>query len=168
MILKKSFLLLLIGFIIAGCGYRPASYFVKDSLGDSIYVAVDIPIRSPEYAIAITDAVREAVVGRFKADIAKERKTATSVLEIKSAKYSISGIQTDEKGLTVLYRASVTLKAAVSGKKISKKSFSVNGTYDFPAGTDTALSEQKKLDGVKEAATKALDGLMSQLAIQLQ
>ncbi len=163
----KNLLLILTLFGLVGCGYRPASYYVKNRLGNSIYAEVNVPIRSPEYAIAITDAVREAIVGQFKGRIAASKEDATSVIQIGSASYSVSGIQTDANGITILYRASVTLRATVYGDNISKRSFTVNGIYDFPMESDSTLSEQKKLDAVKEAAVKALEGLISQLAIRV-
>ncbi|MCV6609067.1 MAG: LPS assembly lipoprotein LptE [Campylobacterales bacterium] len=166
MLSRLTFLTLLV-LLLAGCGYRPASHYTKNKLGDKIYAEVSIPIRSPEYAIAITDAVREAIVGRFKADIAEDKNSATSVLKITSATHSVSGLQTDGQGITVSYRATVTLKTTVYGTNLTARTFSVTGTYDFPAGTDTTLSEQRKLDAVKEAAGKALDGLLSKLAIRV-
>ena len=146
-------------FLLGGCGYRPASHYTKSLLGTKIFGKVDISAEDPQYGIVLNDALREAIVGRFNASLAPIEE-ADSIIEITSAAYSVSGLQKDAKGFTILYRAAVTLTTRLTD--VNRKT----GTYDFPVEEESVLNESKRQEAIQYAAVKALDELTSQLAVQ--
>ena len=76
-------------------------------------------------------------------------------------KKSVIGIEVDK-----LYRAVVVLKIDYFRKDNGiKKSFAVDGEHDFSIDDGTTITETKRFDAISNAANKALDEVLSKIAV---
>ena len=122
---------LLVASLFLGCGYKPATYYTSQVLGDKIYVEVNPDVKEPENTIYIKDAFREVILHRLNAIIAPTKALANTILDVKLDNIAFVPIQYDKQGYTVAYKATVKLKIKYKSKN---KSGVVNsdGTFDFP------------------------------------
>jgi len=149
--------------LLVGCGYRPTVHYTKKVLGQKIYTTISIPVEDPESSLLIIDAINEAVVSKFQSSLCDSKTEADTILEIKTAAFSTSGLQKDDKGYTVLYRTTSTLGIVLKTKKLTR-TFKVSGIYDFAVTSDSLVSEEKRLESFRLATLKALDEVTPVLA----
>ena len=148
----KIFFILLILFFV-GCGYKPTSEYISKNLGNSIKPVVDINIQNPEDAIFLKDALNEAIVNDYDANISNK---AISIYRLSVSSTSISAIGFDANGYPILYRASVNLRASVKDKRGVINNYSAHGTYDFSIKSNSILDDNAKHNAIKEAYLQAL------------
>jgi hypothetical protein len=67
----------------------------------------------------------------------------------------------DKNGYPILYRSSVTLQADITDKNNKKRTYSVNGTYDFATSPNSVINDQIKLNAFKKASINALNKLIA-------
>jgi hypothetical protein len=158
LLLALGYLLLALSF--NACGYKPASIYTKNVLGDKIYVDLDVDINNPQNSVLIKDALNEAIINKFKAQISNQ-KNANTILKIKLKSVQFLPIQYDEQGFIVAYKTNVSLQINYAPKKtiISK------GSYDFPIEKDSIISNNKKFEAIKIASSKALASFISQISL---
>jgi len=149
--LKIVFIFLILFFV--GCGYKPTSEYISKNLGNSIKPVVDINIQNPEDALFLRDALNEAIIDDYKAHIDNK---GVSIYKLSVLSTSISAIGYDENGYPILYRASVSLRAAVKDKKGIINNYNANGTYDFSIKSNSILDDNAKHNAIKEAYLQAL------------
>lgn len=147
---------------LSGCGYKPMAHYHKKVLGGSVYTIVELPLAEPENALVIKDALNEAVVAKFKARLV-EKEAAETIIHIRKTHFSIDGLQKDENGFTVLYRATVALDVEIR-RNGEKRTMEVTGLHDFPMEADSLESEARKNEALRIASLKAMDELVARLA----
>ena len=163
----KIFLFALLVSFIAGCGYKPTSVYAKKTIGDSVFAFVEVFPSDPENSVAIKDAVNEAVVTKFHAKLVSIDKAQTKIY-IRISSVSLSPIQYDINGYVVLYRMSVALNASITNSATGKvtNGLSGSGSYDFSVAPGSSLPEEKRFTAIQNSASKALDMLVSQIAVR--
>ncbi|WP_456450609.1 LPS assembly lipoprotein LptE [Hydrogenimonas sp.] len=149
-------------FIFTGCGYKPATTYTKKVLSDKIYTEVEIYLRDPENAVLVKDALNEAIVSRFGAQVA-DKKKATTILHVKFNNVSFRPIQYDINGYAIYYRANVTLQISYRSPT-GKGTETVSGFYDFPIEPRAIISDALRFQAIKEGSGKALDAFVSRIA----
>lgn len=161
---------LFLGYIVVvmcfvGCGYKPASYYAKKALGDSIYAEVTISRQDPKNSVLIKDAVSEAVVSRFSGKLATKEQ-AESKLLVKIQSLTFEPIVYDSYGYVIAYKAVVVLGIEYenSDKKVEK--LTASGEYDFSIESNSVISDTNRFDAIKFAANDALDEFVSKIAIK--
>jgi len=162
--LSRALLLSLLIFIIAGCGYKPATYYTKKELDGKVFVNLIINLEDPRNVVIIKDTMNEILVHRLGTTIVDDPKIADIIINLKLESVSMGLVQTDEDGYSKVYKA--TVKIAVSYEKDSNtRSFSVTGSEDFTIDSGSTITDTNRFQGIKAAANKALEEVVSKLAI---
>ena len=155
--------LLALFLLLAGCGYKSASSYTKQALGDRVYTKVEIYLRDPQNAVLIKDAINKAVLSRFYSRLAP-KEMADSIIVAKVKRVSFSPLEYDKNGYVVFYRTKVYITFLVKrGNK--KESIQTLGIYDFPIEPNSVITDTKRYTAIKEGANKALDQFISRLAL---
>ncbi|GHV05249.1 lipoprotein [Campylobacterota bacterium] len=150
--------------MLVGCGYKSASYYSNNAIGQSVFADVEISLSDPQSGYILVDAVREAVVSKFANHLAP-RESAETTMKISSGRYNFSSIQKDNEGFSVMYRCTVNLTVFVSNDKLNNKRFTVSGTHDFSVEPTAVLSDSVRISAAREASLKALDVLISNIVV---
>ena len=161
----RAFLLAFAMVFVVGCGYKHTSSFIKQSVGESVFVFVEMYASDPENTVAIKDAVNEAVITKFRSKMAPIEKAKTKMY-IKIGSVSLSPIQYDSKGYVILYKMTVSLSATISKTGEKPTTASGSGSYDFSVEPGSTLSEEKRFTAIQNSASKAIDMLISQISIK--
>lgn len=167
----KSLNVLLIAFILSafftGCGYRPASHYAKKEIAGKIYVNLEVNLSDPKNSVLIKDALNELLVNKLNAKLVHTEEEADTLMNISLGSVGLSEQSYGDDGYAKLYRAGVSIAVDYQKKGKSKQSLSVSGYYDFSIddGSST-ISETKRFEAIKTASSKALDEVISKLAVQ--
>jgi hypothetical protein len=164
--MRVGWLFLLIFVFFSGCGYKPTYIYTKKVLGDDIYVDVDISLTDPQNSVLITDAINEAVISKFRSNLTRDKKSASSQLYLSLGSVSFKPIQYDENGYVIAYKTYVTLSSRYIDKYKKTKSISTSGNYDFNIEANSVISDNKRFEAIKFAALKAIDELISKISIK--
>ncbi len=148
---------------LVSCGYVPVSTYTKEALGERIYTTVYIPVDAPEFAVNVTDAVKEAIVEKFKGKITNDITQADSIIRVKNATHSISDLKINSDGLVTLKRVTVNLTATITKKDRSVQNISGVGSFDYSLSKD-ASSSTADTDAINEASKKALDDIIVKIS----
>ena len=149
--------------LFAGCGYKAATAYSKQVLGDKVFVLVSMLRSDPENTVLVKDSVNEAMIAKFKSKLSSEAD-ANSKMFVKVVSVSMSPLEYDKNGYVVLYRMNVSLETkviAAFGERIIRS----EGSHDFSIEPNTAVSDAKRFEAIKYGASKAVDMLMSQIAV---
>lgn len=149
--------------LFAGCGYKAATVYSKQVLGDKVFVLVSMLRSDPENTVLVKDSVNEAIMAKFKSKLSSEAD-ANSKMFVKVVSVSMSPLEYDKNGYVVLYRMNVSLETkviAAFGERIIRS----EGSHDFSIEPNTAVSDAKRFEAIKYGASKAVDMLMSQIAV---
>ena len=163
-IFNSTFGIMIATMIFSGCGYKPMTEYSKKVFTNRVYVDVDVYLRDPENAVLVKDALNEAVISRFNAQLTS-KKDATTKLKVKFERVTFSPIQYDTNGYAVFYRAKVTLNISyiINSKKGREK---VVGYYDFPIEPNAVISDSKRFEAIRFGAQKAIDSFVSLMAMR--
>ena len=164
--MRVGWLFLLILVFFSGCGYKPTYIYTKKVLGDDIYVDVDISLKDPQNSVLITDAINEAVISKFRSNLTRDKKSASSKLYLSLSSVSFKPIQYDENGYVIAYKTYVTLKTKYIDRYKRSKTLTTSGTYDFNIEANSIISDNKRFEAIKFAALKAIDELISKISIK--
>ena len=153
---------------IGGCGYKPTSYYAKHEIKGKVFVNLSVNIDNATNSVLIKDAVNEMVINQFGATLTSDKQKADTIVDVSLGKVSYNALQDDNQGYAKLYRTTVSIKLDYIHKddNNSRKSLSVSGTYDYSVDNDSLITDAKKQESVKIAATKALGEIFSKVAIQ--
>lgn len=149
--------------LFVGCGYKAATVYSKQVLGDKVFVLVSMLRSDPENTVLVKDSVNEAIMAKFKSKLSSEAD-ANSKMFVKVVSVSMSPLEYDKNGYVVLYRMNVSLETkviAAFGERIIRS----EGSHDFSIEPNTAVSDAKRFEAIKYGASKAVDMLMSQIAV---
>ncbi|MFA7091229.1 MAG: LPS assembly lipoprotein LptE [Arcobacteraceae bacterium] len=163
--IKKVLLLTLFLFVLVGCGYKPSSHYAKERIQGNVFVDIDVSIEDPKNSVIIKDAMSEILVSRFGAKIVYNKEIADTILNLKLNAVSMQILQYDAQGYAKLYQAVVNIKVDYLTNE-KKGSVTVSGTYDFSVDGQDEISEAKRFEAVKNASSKALEEVISKLAIE--
>ena len=161
----KSLLIVLLALVLfAGCGYKPASAYAKREVSGNVYVDLKVNIEDPKNSVLIKDAMNELLVHRLNARLVDKKELADTIMTVKLNSVSMQELQYDESGYIKLYKAIANINVQYENAR-RKNNFNVSGVYDFSIDSGGTISEAKRFDAIKNAASKALDEVISKLAI---
>lgn len=159
---KASLLIFLLLFV--GCGYKPTSHYAKQKIKGNVFVDMFISIKDPKNSVIIKDAMSEILVSRFDAKLVHDKKLADTTLFLRLNSVSMQVLQYDAQGYEQLYRATVSIDVSYASSS-EKGSVKVTGSYDFAVDGQNDISEAKRFEAIKNASSKALEEVISKLAI---
>lgn len=165
--MKKIFRLVpifLICMFVIGCGYKPTSYYAKKQIGERVYVDLYVNIEDPKNSVLIKDSVNEKLSARLGATLVSLKSQADTFVTVKLNSVALTQTQYDESGFTKLYTVKVTVNTKVINKG-KTNSFNVTGRYDFSIDDSSTISETKRFDAIAIASNRAMDLMLSKLAI---
>ncbi len=150
---------------LVGCGYKPASHMIRESVGDKISTQIVISMTDPENSVLIKDALNQAVLTEFGSRIVPQGASDT---HIKVALQSLSFVplQRDSQGYIIFYRTVSTLTFTVEDTKGGQKVIQTTGSYDFPIAPSSIISEAARYESIKESSAKAIEQFVARLAIE--
>lgn len=162
--LLLSFFMIL---FFTSCGYKPSSYYVKKEIGEKVFVNLLIDLKDPRNAVLIKDAMNEILVHRLGSKLVYDRDLADTVMDIKLSSVKLQVLQNDESGYNKLYKAVVTIAVDYKNKfKNNKESFKVQGDYDFSIDSGTTITDTRRFEAIKNAASEALEDVISTIAVK--
>lgn len=166
MFYKKVLAFLFIVLFFVGCGYKPSSHYAKKEIGDKIYIDLKVNILDPKNSVLIKDAMTETMVYKLNRNIVNKKELADTILTVKLNNSTFSVIQYDQEGYAKLYKTTAVINVNYQDtKSLKSRSFDVSGTYDFAIDSGGTISDSKRFEAIKFAVTKALDEVVSKLAI---
>jgi hypothetical protein len=154
--------------VFIGCGYRPTSYYAQHEIKGKIFVKLNINIDNTTNSVLIKDAVNEMILSQFGATITNNEQSADTIINISLKKVSFEALQDDNQGYAKLYRTTVSIDLSYlyANDKNPKKFLNVSGNYDYAVDNDSLITEAKKQESIKIAVNKALEEILSKVAIQ--
>lgn len=152
--------------LVAGCGYKPSSYYAKQELGDKIYVDLEVNISDPKNSVIIKDIVNETLIHRLGSKLVYEKKQADTIMVLKYNNISLNELSYDSSGYIKLYRVNTSINVAYTNENNKKKNFDLTSHYEFSIETGGTISDANRFEAIKTASKKALDELLSKLAIE--
>ncbi len=163
---KLNFLFLMILTLsFVSCGYKTSSSYAKKELGEKIFVDLNVNIKDPKNSVLIKDVFHELLVQRLDKTLVYKKDQADTIVYLDYKNVNFSELSYDDSGYVKLYKATVTLNVKYKNKNEEIKSFDVSGRYDFSTNSKGTISDTKRFDAIKKAFAKALDEVISKLAI---
>lgn len=149
---------------ITACGYKPSANYAKEQLKGKIFVNMITDLEDPRNAVLIKDAMHEIIVHRLDSKIVNDRKLADTVMDLKLNSVKMVVLQDDDQGYNKLYNAIVNIYVKYNnGQEI--KSFNVTGDYDFSIDSGTTITDTRRYEAIKNAASEALEEVISKIAV---
>lgn len=161
----KHFLVGIIALVFIGCGYKPASWYAKEAVQGNVFVDVKINVIDPRNGVLVKDAMNEIIITKFGNNLTKDRKKAQTFIDLSLGNVSLSAIQYDTEGYIRMYRSKVPVSVKYKNPQRSG-SFTITGDYDFSVGDNTVISDAKRFEAIKNAASDAMDEIVSRLAVE--
>lgn len=166
--MKRLLLIFVISFVFVGCaGYKPSSYYTKQEIGKKVFVKLNINIDNALNSVVIKDVMNEMIVNRFGSSLVETKDNADTVINLSLGSVGLSAIQYDSNsGYVSIYRASVSLKVNYKANGFTRN-FTISDYYDFAVDPSSAsVSDTAREEAIKIAASKALEEILSKIAIQ--
>jgi hypothetical protein len=162
---RNALILIAVVLLFASCGYKPSSHYAKQSVYGNVFVDINVNIHDPKNAVLIKDAMNEIVVSRFDGRLVDNKHDANTQLLLNLNGVSMQVLQYDNEGFENLYRAVVSIGVNYKNDNADQGAVSVRGTYDFAVDGQNEISEAKRFEAIKQASSKALEEVVSRLAI---
>jgi hypothetical protein len=164
--MNKLILIILSLYIFSGCaGYKPSSYYVKQEISKTVFVNLNVNISNSVNSVLVKDAMNEMIVNRFGSKLVDLPSQAQTILNISLDSVNLSPIQYDTQGYVNTYRATVSIEVNYNQNGFNRN-ITVGNYYDFAVDPNAIISDSKKEEAVKIASSKALEDLLSKIAIQ--
>ena len=162
--MKKTLCIICIAIFISGCGYKPTTAYTKGVLDDKIYANVEILRSDPQRSVEIQDAVNEAVISRFGANLTSKDR-ANTFINVQFNSLRFNPLQYDEDGYVIYYEAVVSLNVAYESKG-ERDRFNVSGTYEFAVQQSSVITDSRRSEALRHGSLDALDSFISRLALK--
>lgn len=169
----RLFAILLLAFLIMGCGYKPSSVAARDVLGGSVWIDVIISKIDPESSVNVKDGIKSAMLRRLGTDlVSKDLAESIIIASIKSLTFT--AISYDQFGYATAYKANLIMEYRLKQKNGNIKSILASGDYDFRVTrriddkrfTDSVISDSERFDAITNASLQSFDEFISKLAMQ--
>lgn len=155
-------LIIILTIIFIGCGYRPISYYAKQTLGINIYVNANISLSDPENTVIAKDALNRAISTRLQSNLTS-KDNADTIINIDMTNINIYSIADGSDGFSDFYRASVELSFTYTDKLGRAQKFINTGNYDFPVDRVSIITDDKRFFAINQASIQAIDRFIAQV-----
>lgn len=163
-VLKVLFIFTLTS-LFFGCSYKPASHYAKEEIQGNVFVKVTLDLQDPQNSVIIKDSVYKMLIQKLDVNIVEKESLADTIMNVNINSIGLQTLQYDEYGNNKLYRAVANINFSYYEKgQNKKKSFSVEGEYDFSI-KDVTVSADERFEGIRKASDKALEEVLSKIAV---
>ena len=153
-------------FSLVSCGYKPSSYYAKKEMEGNVFVNINVSLEDPKNSVLVKDAIIKLLIQKLDSKLVSEQSKADVIMNIAISSVSLQTLQYDSLGYNKLYKAVVVLGVNYTRKDNGvKKSFTVDGEYDFSVDNGATITETKRFDAISNASNKALDEVLSKIAV---
>jgi hypothetical protein len=149
-----------------GCGYKPSSYYAKNAISGLVYVDVKIDIDNAQNSVLVKDAMNEIIINQFDAKLTHDKIKADTLVFVTLSDIKHIALISDNEGYIKTYRTTIAIAVDYKKQNSNNISLLVSNYYDYSVSADSTITEQKKQEAVKIAATKALSDIFSKIAIR--
>jgi len=151
---------------IAACGYKPSSYYAKKEMQGNVFVKININLEDPKNSVLVKDAITKLLIQKLDSKIVDDQINADIIMDVSINSVSLQTLQYDSTGYNKLYKAVVVLGISYFRKDNEiRKSFTVEGDHDFSVDDGATVTETKRFDAISIASDKALDEVLSKIAV---
>lgn len=168
-ILKKVLFVLFtftISFSIFGCSYKPSSHYAKEELSGNVFVNVLVDLEDPKNTVLVKDSVNQILIQKLDSNLVTNEAAADIVMNLSVNTVSLQVLQYDTSGYNKLYKAVIGINISYFKKSENKrKSFTLEGEYDFSVDNGTTISDSQRFEAIKAASDKALEEFISKVAV---
>ena len=167
---KKVFLTIFsvsLAFLFVACGYKPSTYYAKKEMEGNVYVKLDVSLVDPRNSVLVKDAVTKILIQKLDSNLVDKEKDADVVMNLGISSVNLSALQYDAKGYNKLYKAEVFIRVDYYRKENGiKKSFTVDGEYDFAVDIGGTITDANRYDAITKASDQAVSEIVSRIAVQ--
>lgn len=163
---KNLLLITFLFFTFNACGYKSTTSYAKQEISGKVYVDLEINLEDPKNAVLIKDALNELLINKLEKKIVYEKSQADTIMNIKLNSLSLSELSFGDDGYAKLYKSIVSLTVTYNKKDGKQKSITLTGRYDFSIDEGEIISDLKRFEAIKSASERALDELVSKLAVE--
>ncbi|MCG3696120.1 LPS assembly lipoprotein LptE [Aliarcobacter butzleri] len=156
-----------LAFLFVACGYKPSTYYAKKEMEGNVYVKLDVSLVDPRNSVLVKDAVTKILIQKLDSNLVDKEKDADVVMNLGISSVNLSALQYDAKGYNKLYKAEVFIKVDYYRKENGiKKSFTVDGEYDFAVDIGGTITDANRYDAITKASDQAVSEIVSRIAVQ--
>ena len=156
-----------LAFLFVACGYKPSTYYAKKEMEGNVYVKLDVSLVDPRNSVLVKDAVTKILIQKLDSNLVDKEKDADVVMNLGISSVNLSALQYDAKGYNKLYRAEVFIRVDYYRKENGiKKSFTVDGEYDFAVDIGGTITDANRYDAITKASDQAVSEIVSRIAVQ--
>ena len=153
-------------FSITACGYKPSTYYAKEEISGKVFVNVLINLEDPKNSVLIKDSINQLLIQKLDAELVNKESLADTVMNININSVSMQALQYDRSGYNKLYRAVVVINVSYFKKSDNnRKSFSVDGEYNFSIDNGTSINDTQRYNAIQKASDKAIEEVLSKIAV---
>lgn len=157
---EKAFTLISI-FIFIGCGYKPATTYIKSDTEKKVYYELSINQSSLDQSVFVRNEIIKLIQSDMHGTIVKKRELADHILKVVFKGISLKVLSSDSKGYSSFYRVTVNLLISYD-----KNSFSVSGYDDYQLTSNAHTNEENKEKAIQKATKIALNKVLTHFAIE--
>lgn len=166
------FLLAVLVFLFAGCGYRSVSTMTQDLIGENVFIEVVVSKMDPQNTVIMKDSIREAAIKRLNKELS-DKQNADTIIIANIGSIAFTGLSSDIYGYITAYKVNLVVDYKVIFKDKSVRNISTVGDYDFSVSnlisgtkyTDSIISDTDRYNAIKNAAEQSFDEFVSKLAV---
>lgn len=156
-----------LAFLFVACGYKPSTYYAKKEMEGNVYVKLDVSLVDPRNSVLVKDAVTKILIQKLDSNLVDKEKDADVVMNLGISSVNLSALQYDARGYNKLYKAQVFIRVDYYRKENGiKKSFTVDGEYDFAVDIGGTITDANRYDAITKASDQAVSEIVSRIAVQ--
>ena len=156
-----------LAFLFVACGYKPSTYYAKKEMEGNVYVKLDVSLVDPRNSVLVKDAVTKILIQKLDSNLVDKEKDADVVMNLGISSVNLSALKYDAKRYNKLYKAEVFIKVDYYRKENGiKKSFTVDGEYDFAVDIGGTITDANRYDAITKASDQAVSEVVSRIAVQ--
>lgn len=156
-----------LAFLFVACGYKPSTYYAKKEMEGNVYVKLDVSLVDPRNSVLVKDAVTKILIQKLDSNLVDKEKDADVVMNLGISSVDLSALQYDARGYNKLYKAQVFIRVDYYRKENGiKKSFTVDGEYDFAVDIGGTITDANRYDAITKASDQAVSEIVSRIAVQ--
>jgi len=150
--------------LLAGCGYKPSSHYMKNLFADTIYVKVNVDAAEPENAPFIKDEMNRMVINRLKAKIVPKAQAKSQIIVSYNGSRFVP-VALNKDGYIVRYRADVRVHFDMITKH-GKLSRNIHAVHEADIQASSYFSSKLRTEAIRKGLEKALDQFLAFAAVK--